>query len=220
MRLLNKLLILLVILMIPLVSISASVNIITRMPDIYAYEFTRTQIMEKIGLDADADELSGLFSDYLTGSASEFQITAEYQGREKDVFSPEDQIGMQNVRKVLNAGLAAAIAMGVLSAAIVYYFIRLGHKERVRTAFRISVALFIALWLAAVVTAATGAGMMLLQSGLFAGGFDAEGVLGLLLSGSFLKHWLIFSIVGSAVVMFIFGSVLFKFTKERRMFVV
>lgn len=218
MRLLRRFLILLIIMMIPVISISAAGNIMTRLPDIYAYEFTKSQVQEAIGLDADVEKLSGLFSGYFTGGTAEFQIVAEYQGREKAVFTTAEQIGMQNVKKILDIALAAGALMAALSAAIIYFFISIRQKERIRSAFKISAVLFVALWVALIAAVMSQAGPDFLQ-GLFAGEFDPEGVLGMLLSGGFLKTWLIFNVIGSGILMFIIGMIVFRVTKERRMFV-
>jgi uncharacterized membrane protein len=219
-RVLNRIFMVLIIIMIPLISVTVVGNIMTRLPDIYSYEFTKSQIPGEIGLEATAEELSALFSDYLTGDVSEFQIISDYQGREKAVFTTEEQIGMQNIKKILDRSAVAAIIMCLLTGGLVYYFVYRRQKERLRNGFRISVILYLLIWGGLIISANSDIGWLLLQQGLFAGGFDAEGVLGMLLAGSFIKTWLLFNIVGSAVVMLIIGTAISKVTKERRMFVV
>ena len=84
-------------------------------PDVYVYEFNSKQIASEISLGITDDELGQFFSDYMKGSKEEFYLVAEYRDREQSVFGTEEQINMENARRLLDNTLyifgGAAILM-------------------------------------------------------------------------------------------------------------
>ncbi len=215
----NRIIVVLLTLIIPFVTIALAANIMTRLPDIYAFEFTRSQVTEAAELTAKPADIAALFSAYLNGKTDEFQLVAEYQGREQQVFTMKDQIGMHNVQKMINGLLLSAIISLLVGVLLIYIALKRYEKELVRTAYKYSVALYGLFWIGLFIASASGTITQIMQTLIFISGFDVDSLLGMLLSGSFFSVWFTFTFIGSAVILFILGNIIWKYTKERRMFV-
>ena len=72
MRVLVRILIGILVLCIPIVSILAAANLITRAPDLYSFEFTRSQVLTENKIRIDEKELSEYISDFMLGKEDEF----------------------------------------------------------------------------------------------------------------------------------------------------
>jgi hypothetical protein len=217
-HLLNLLIIILTI-NIALIAIFTGTNLITRYPDLYSFEFTNTEIFNEIDLVYDEDELANIFSNYLFGEISDFQIVAEYQGREVEVFSNQEQIGMQNLKTLLNYIFIISIIILPISILIVLFMIRKGWKVLVRRAYNYSLGLFGIFWVAIWISYFAGWFSKLTNYYIITGINDSETVLGLLINTGFQRDWLLFTMIASSVFMLIVRMIIWKYTKERRMFV-
>jgi hypothetical protein len=204
---------------IALIAIFTGTNLITRYPDLYSFEFTNTEIFNEIDLVYDEDELANIFSNYLFGEISDFQIVAEYQGREVEVFSNQEQIGMQNLKTLLNYIFIISIIILPISILIVLFMIRKGWKVLVRRAYNYSLGLFGIFWVAIWISYFAGWFSKLTNYYIITGINDSETVLGLLINTGFQRDWLLFTMIASSVFMLIMRMIIWKYTKERRMFV-
>lgn len=202
-----------------IVAIFTGENIITRFPDIYSYEFTKSQITKELDLNYDDKLLAEVFSNYLFGKSEEFQVVAEYQGREVEVFTNAEQIAISKIKTGLNINLAIAVIGLLVSIAIIVFMIKRGWKEYVRQAYNYSLIFFSSTWLVIWICYFTGLIDKLLNHLFFGGVIDPDTVLVALLGGSFLRDWLSFNLVASCIFMIISRIIIWKFTEERRMFV-
>lgn len=209
----------LLIIIIPFVSIGLAANILTRLPDLYAYEFTKSKVTEEIRLSAKPAEIGQLFSGYLAGKVLELQLVAEYQGRTKQIFTMKDQIGMHNVRKLIDSLLLMTVLSILVGFLLTYRLIRKNEKELVRTAYKYSAALFLIFWISILITPIGEFLGSYIQKLIFDIGFEADSLLGILLSSSFFQTWFVFNFIAAAIILFILGLIIWKFTRERRMFV-
>ena len=219
MKVIRRLLAGLLIVIIPCIAIGISANILTRLPDVYAFQFTRSQITEEIELTAKPAELAALFSSYLFGKAPAFELVSEYQGREQQIFTMREQIGMEKVKQHLNRLLLLVLLLIPASLILIYWLIKRGEKELIRTAYKYAVLFFGIFWLWTLLAPINGfLGGSVLKL-IFGSGFDGESVLGLLLSRDFLVTWFYFNFIASSIILFILGNIIWRYTKERRMFV-
>ena len=208
----------LLIIIIPFVAITVSANILARLPDVYSFQFAKSQITEEIDLAIRPAEIGALFSSYLTGGTDEFQIISEYQGREQQIFTMRDQIGMFEARRHINWMLLFSILAIIIVVLLSFWLIRVREKQMLRTAFKYCVGLFFIFWIMTLLAPTKDSFSALLQKLIFTGGFGEESILGMLLSDAFFDIWLTFTLVGSFILLFIIGNIIWKFSKERRMF--
>lgn len=219
MRHLLNLLIIILTINIALIAIFTGTNLVTRYPDLYSFEFTNTEVFNEIDLVYDEDELANIFSKYLFGEISDFQIVAEYQGREVEVFSNQEQIGMQNLKTLLNYIFIITIIVFPISIIIILFMIRKGWKIFVRIAYNYSLGLFAIFWVAIWISYLAGWFSKLTNYYIITGINDSETVLGFLINSGFQRDWLLFTMIAASIFMLIMRMIIWKYTKERRMFV-
>lgn|GEM_PF-1900515 len=219
MKVIRRILAGLLIVIIPCIAIGISANILTRLPDVYAFQFTKSQITEEIELTAKPAELAALFSSYLQGKIPDFELVSEYQGREQQIFTMREQIGMEKVKQHLNWLLLIVMLLISLSIILIYWLIRRGEKELIRTAYKYAVLFLGIFWLWTLLAPIKGfLGGSVLKL-IFGSSFVGDSLLGLLLSRDFLVTWFYFNFIASSIILFILGNIIWRFTKERRMFV-
>lgn len=204
---------------IALISIFGGTNLVTRYPDLYSFEFTNTEAFKESDLVYDEEELANIFSKYLFGEISDFQIVAEYQGREVEVFSNQEQIGMQNLKNLLNYTFVITLIALLISLLIILYMLKRGWKIFIRRAYNYSLGLFTIFWIAIWISFFAGWFSKLTNYYIITGINDSETVLGLLINNGFQRDWLFFTMLASGVFMIIIRMIIWKYTKERKMFV-
>ncbi|MDR2296102.1 MAG: hypothetical protein LBD95_04825 [Clostridiales Family XIII bacterium] len=140
MKIINRTLFVLLILAIPLSCILSAVNLSARLPDVYRYEFNRSEIVSEIGLGVTNDELARFFSQYMLGTLDDFQYIDEK--RERAIFGIGEAVFMGRLRSLLN--LSALCLAGLLCFIVfVYWFLlRQDRKEAVRFAYRAGAVLY------------------------------------------------------------------------------
>jgi hypothetical protein len=130
-----------------------------------------------------------------------------------------DQIGMAKIKQHLNGLLLLVMLMIPIGILLIYWLIKRGAKELIRTAYKYAVLFFGVFWLWILLAPINGfLGSSVLKL-IFGSGFDGESLLGLLLSRDFMVNWFYFNFIASAIILFILGNIIWHYTKERRMFV-
>lgn len=203
---------------IPIVSIFSACNIVFRLPDLYVYEFNSNEISNEIDLSIPDDELGQFFSDFMIGKEADFDLFTEYRDREQAVFGADEQINMENARKLLNDTLYI-IGSAALLIIVSYWILILKKKKyELRLAFKGGIAVFTAmqvLFYAAFYFENTRTFFYRL---IFINPFGADDVLPLMLTGRFVSLSMLANSVVAMILMVIFASVTWRLTKPRRMF--
>ncbi|MDR2156703.1 MAG: hypothetical protein LBO81_02845, partial [Clostridiales Family XIII bacterium] len=87
---------------VPISAIFFAANLVFRLPDLYNFDISRTVVAEDIELKTKTDAIGDLISDYMFHRTDYFQLRAEYQGREKPVFSINDGMNIGRYRTLLD----------------------------------------------------------------------------------------------------------------------
>jgi hypothetical protein len=140
MKIINRTLFALLILAVPLTCILAAVNLSARLPDIYRYEFNRSEIVAEMGLGVTNDELAQFFSHYMLGRLDDFQYTDVK--RERPIFGIGEAVFMGQLRELLNRSLHCLIGMVCFILFTYRFLLRRDRKEAVRFAYRAGMALY------------------------------------------------------------------------------
>lgn len=203
---------------IPAVTILSALNIVFRMPDLYAFKFTRAQISNEIDLGIKDDELAEFFSDFMRGKIDDFDLFTEYRDREQSVFGTVEQGNMENVRKLLNQTLyyLGGAALITVSGAIV--FLAKKRKHLFRTAFKAGIFIQTVVLVAAHIIMNLDRQRAFFYHLLFPNQFGADDVLPLMLTKQFAQIGLAAVSVISFVLLAILASVVWRLTQPRRMF--
>jgi hypothetical protein len=140
MKIINRTLFALLILTIPLVCILAAVNVSARLPDIYRYEFNRSEIIGEMGLGVTSDELARFFSQYMIGTLDDFQYTDVK--RERPIFGIGEAVFMDRLRSLLNLSLFCLAGMVCFVLFVYWFLLRQDRKEAVRFAYKAGMILY------------------------------------------------------------------------------
>jgi hypothetical protein len=147
MKIINRTLFALLILTIPLICILAAVNVGARLPDVYRYEFNRSEIIGEMGLGVTSDELARFFSQYMIGTLDDFQYTDVK--RERPIFGIGEAVFMGRLRSLLNLSLLCLAGMVCFALFVYWFLLRQGRKEAVRFAYKAGMVLYAGLVLGA-----------------------------------------------------------------------
>ncbi|MDD2215213.1 MAG: DUF1461 domain-containing protein [Eubacteriales bacterium] len=209
MRLLLRVLFAVLIFCLPVFSILAAENLICRAPDLYTYEFTKTQITREARIGVSERDLGEFFSDYFLGKKEEFSYITEYQDREQDLFNLRESNVMRNIRELLNHLTLFMFGVVLITIAAYWILLHYNRKEGIRLAFKWSLVFYGILWVTF--------GLILFPWAPFKS-LETEDLLLRLITSGFITDWFLAGIFISAVVMGILGSITWKLTKPRRMF--
>lgn len=220
----KKLLIVILAIIIPLISIISSFVLISRTPDFYTKEFTKLKVVDTIGLSVTEAEIGGMIADYINGKTDKFEMKAEINGEEKNIFNEKEQTHMIDVKRLIDFATILLVILYFIIILVYYSVIIFKEKQLLRMAFKGSVIFY---------------GVILVLFGLislidFNKGFTvfhelffknnlwildpSKDVLLMLMPLQFFVDALKTSLVISTIIMAIFGVVTWRVTKTKGMF--
>ncbi|MDR0885693.1 MAG: hypothetical protein LBN22_04970 [Clostridiales Family XIII bacterium] len=103
----------LIAIILPLFLISAITNVLVRIPDMYTYEFTQSNLHTEMRMDISDDNLAEYFSDFIAHK-NDLSLNTAFQGVERNVFTVGDIHILTKARYALDVSLIAAIIMFIL----------------------------------------------------------------------------------------------------------
>lgn len=212
-----RMLLLLLILIIPLTSYFAADNLITRMPDLYTYEFTAREVSDAMELSHTDKELGQLFAGYMTGQSDELVIL-NYTTEEETILTRAEQQSLAYFKNLLDKILIAAGTC--LLGMLLIYFILLNQdwKEEIRSAYKWSFLVYLIFGAATFGLYYIPITRDLFLETLFLHPWPADGVLSTLIDHQFILHWLLLRTGIALVIMIVMGLITWRITKTRRMF--
>jgi hypothetical protein len=215
---------------VPLMAVLSVSNVIFRVPDLYSFDMGRTVVADDIELkvavvkkDVETNitntAVGELISDYMLHKTDYFQLQAEYQGREKPVFSINDSMNMSRYRTLLDRSLVLACLCLIAGVCIFIFLYRTGAKRALRNGYRVAAVVYVLMCAGMGELARTGGTVrdfvfyVLLKARPQSGD-----VLPLLFGQGFrLSAWVAI-VVASLVVMIVGHSVTRIFARETKMF--
>ncbi|MBE6033218.1 MAG: DUF1461 domain-containing protein [Clostridiales bacterium] len=203
---------------IPITSFCLGANIVTRMPDVYQYEFKATNLLKHFDFDKNNDEMGDFISDFMIGQIAEFQLVSGDEDRPQPVFSENEMTAAANARKYMNI----VAALGILALAVmVGSFIMLKKyalDKEIRKDFKVGTIIYIGLiavyLIGFFVAAKTGHSL----SDMIGYVPDEKDVLPQIITEGLRTRLFLSAPVVSTIMMAIMGYVMFKITEPRRIF--
>jgi hypothetical protein len=128
---------------VPVTTVFFAANIVFRVPDLYNFDVSRTVVTEDIELKVKTDAIGDLISDYMLHKTDYFQLRAEYQGREKPVFSINDGMNMSRYRTLLDRCFIVFCLSLIVGVALFVVFCGTRRKRVLRNGYRVAVALWL-----------------------------------------------------------------------------
>lgn len=217
-KIFNVIVVVLLVIAIPCIALFSASNVALRIPDVYKYELNRTEIADEIGLEMTADETADFISSYMFGDIEKFQIEAEYQGKDRALFTEDETKLFGWLRDSLDKSLIILIVC-VLYAAFAYWLLfRQKMKKSIRNSYLAGMGLF-------VLTSAASA-VILLSDGIRPGAVKSltgyvshkDDILLQLFNDTLTLEFVIVIFAMSALLLLIGMSVTWRFTKPERIF--
>ena len=217
MNVLMRFLYIALILCIPVTSFLIAENLVCRAPDLYNYEFTKSQVLYEIDAGVSDNEMGEFFSDFMMGKEKEFTYIAD-EDRPVNLFNANESGTMKQVRYVLNVSaviLSAAVFIGTAAAAVFFYRLQ---KEKVRMSYKWSWAVYTGMIIGFFASIYIPAVNKTVFQWISADGFGAESLLLQLITPVFIRDWFIANFIISLIAMIVLGSEILRITRPKRMF--
>lgn len=218
MKIFNRIIFGLLILAIPLVALSASANLVLRLPDLYKFELERTEVARDINLNLSGEELSDFISEYMCGKEESFQLKAEYDGREKNIFTATEEAVMSQFRNIMDISRIVLGALFIFVLLAYWHLLRQKRKEALRFAYKAGVITYIVL--AAILTVGFLVESLrgMIMDFAIGGHFAPEDLLPQLFGNTIILEATIIIIIISAIIMVIGRAITWRLTKPERIF--
>lgn len=218
MKVLVRVFIAALILSIPVVSILAAENLICRAPDLYTYEFTRSQILNEINTGISDKEMGEFFSDFMLGKESEFSLIDETADRPGELFNSSEADVMDKVRYIMNYLTYILVFAFLLLIIALWILMNRRLKQEVRKAFKWCWLNYIVIWLFFASALYFHKIRAMVFSWISIERFGDESLLLQLINAQFIRDWFFTGFGISFIFMAIIGSVIWRITKPRRIF--
>jgi len=122
---------------VPVFALSASANLIFRIPDVYSFDLSRSNILKDKNLSVKPGDVGGHINSYMLHKTDDFSLTAESKGKKLELFSQKDRDTMMSLRAFLDR----TIPFGVTGLGLmIFCFVILFFMERnihIRRSFNI-----------------------------------------------------------------------------------
>ncbi len=208
----------LLIISIPLMIICLTSNLVLRLPDTYQYNLRATQSVSQTGRMISEDKVIELFGDFMSGKTDELVLMEEVEYQPENVFHPEDEKAMTNLRNALDIILIVGLLNLGITALIYFFLIRWRKKEIHLQNYKRSI------WSFALLTVANSLIKLVpplreaTWGRIFGTDFPKHDVLIQILEKSFALHVTIFDVIISTVLMAILGYVTWQVAGRKKIF--
>lgn len=199
----------------PLLSLSLSMNIVLRMPDVYEYNFKATENLADIGIEKSDEEMGRRISDFMLMKRDSLSDTEE-DGQFK-LSEPETE-KLLRWRGVVNGTAVMALLSVVISVAAIVFFKKKELDEELRRQLKkgIYLYLYFGLLYCGIYIVLSKAGYPVHE--LLTGSIPSETVLKQLM-GPALVRVLYFAVaIVATVIMGILAYIVKSITKPKRIF--
>ncbi|MFV0515961.1 MAG: hypothetical protein ACK5MV_01020 [Aminipila sp.] len=203
---------------IPFTCFCIGVNIVTRMPDVYQYEFKATDALKSFDFNKNNDEMGEFISDFMIGKEKQFQIIAGDEDRPQAVFSENEMLAAATARKYVNIIAIVGLFFSILTVVSIVVMKRYELDKEIRKKFNMGAIIYAGLLLTYLIgffiMAKTGHYMCNMLSYT---PMEEDVLPGIMTAG--LTTRIYFSIAGvSTIVIAILGYIIYKLTAPKRIF--
>ncbi|MHC1724122.1 MAG: hypothetical protein AB9836_13065 [Aminipila sp.] len=203
---------------IPTTSFCLGANIVTRMPDVYQYEFKATDSLKNFDLNKNDDEMGEFISDYMFGKQAKFQLLIEDEDKPQPVFTNNEMSAVANGRKYMNIVAALGFVSFVLMVVSFIMLKKYEFDKEIRKEFKLGTIIYACLivgYLIGFYMAAKTGHSLLDMLGYMP---DEEDLLPQIITEGLQVRLYYSTAVVSTVIMAILGYAMFKITEPKRIF--
>ena len=209
---------LLLLVTIPLMCIGLIFGSIVRTPDLYQYNFTSSQALEKSRKFVDQEQTIALFKDFMQGRTDEFVLLETVAYEPENLFSEEDDVAMHQFRRYANAVLVIGAASLAITLVIYVLLLRWRRREFLRRIVPGAGVLLAALLILQILAKTVPGLRALLYGRIITVTFPKDDFLIYLAKEGFGLQLGIFEIIGSLLIYGILLYVTFRLTSQKTLF--
>lgn len=214
----NKVIIIVLAISVPVFSVLGAINIIFRMPDFYRYEFDRGEVSSNLDLGISGTDLGSFFSKYMLHSESNFSLITEYEGTDQEIFNHIDDSLMSNFRMLLDITLIVAVFALLLTAFLIFILKYNRMENSLRLSLNIGLGIYIASIAGLIVYFNVYNGDMVLRNSLMDGKFRADDLLMQMFDERFTLDSTVVIVVISFIIMMIIRYIVWRMTAQKGIF--
>ena len=203
---------------IPAASFCLGANIVTRMPDVYQYEFKATDALKNVDLNKNDDEMGEFISDFMFGKQAQFQLLIEDEDRPQSIFTKNEMSAMANARKYMNIVAALGFVACVLTVVSFIMLKKYEFNREIRKQYKLGAIIYVCLIVGYLVGfyVAAKTGHSLLD--MLAYVPDEEDLLPQIITEGLQVRLYYSTAVVSTIIMAIMGYAMFKITEPKKIF--
>ena len=202
----------------PLASISGTINVIFRVPDLFSYEFDNMEVSRTMELGIGNSELSNFFSKFMLHSLDKFSLSAEYQGIKREFFNQTEASLMDNFRILLDVLLVVAIFSLIIMVLIIIIMKYNIMPKTLRRSLNIGLVFYFLIMGAMIIFFNVSDGDAALVHRLMDGKFAVDDLLYQMFGGDFTLNATVAVSVISFIVMLVIRYIVWKMTSHRGVF--
>lgn len=209
---------------IPFVFFVSIITFLSQITVFYAYEFDKLETIEKANIkEVSPDDMAEMMVGYIKGKRDTFQLLAQVNNKERNLFNNKEQRHMRDVRSLINLGnWISGIGIGLIM--IIYFTLFMVDKTLLRRMYKIVLGVYI-LFLA---------GMAAMSKINFYKGFNLfheifftndlwildpdKDILLMLMPLNFFMDALISAFILETIVIILLGVVTWRITKTKNIF--
>ena len=154
MKVLNRIVFTLLIFTIPFTAVFIAANVTFRLPDVYKFELSRTEVLGELEVNESEDRVAEFISSYMLDKEDSFQMQAEYKDKIRNIFSPGEGEFMATSKSYLDISFIALCLMLVFIIFAYWFLRKQKRKTAIRFAYKGGWIVYIIFGLAATVTLA------------------------------------------------------------------
>jgi hypothetical protein len=202
---------------VPVVSLGLACNALVRLPDIYQYTMTETQVLKHFNAGGQEESVAKSISTYMQHRADELQYQYDEEDEMSLLFSRDEQNLMEMLRTRADIWGIVFVGLMILSIVSLIVLTKGEHYEIIRIRIKIAISLFVVMILAIAIVILIP-DMWIFASNRIIGGLNEEQLLRLLFSADFFRMYGIASAVGGSVIMGIISYIVLKYIKPKTIF--
>lgn len=202
---------------IPLCAVNVSLNVFSRLPDLYQYKMTSDSSLKSFGAASKEEAVAQSIGRYLQHRTDELQYQVDEEDELSLIFTRDEQNWIQELRKNLDISAVILLAAAVLTAISYILLIKGEHYEVIRIRFKIASGIYVVF----------AAAVMLLMFAeplrenlwlVIFEGLDEGELLYSIFDGNFLTLYMAAALAVSTVIMGVGAYLTWKHTKPKRIF--
>ena len=198
--------------------ILASINIVFRVPDFYRFEFDRTGILSKLDIGISGTDMGSMFSKFMLHQTDNFNVEAEYEGINREIFNQTEGATMGNFRVLLGVLLIITVISLIITVACIVILHIKSLARSLRVALNIALGVYIAAIAGIAVYFNVFNGDIALKNSMTVGKFAADDLLQQMFDGRFTLDATVIVLAISFILMMIIRYIIWKLTAQKGIF--